>query len=318
MRILTASAALLFATACAGAQEAAVELRGVVDIAVVKESRKDLDVESDRENGFEVVSRVQPAAGWTLAAVAAVRTTTRFDSAGTGRRVTDADGILTATGPAGQLRLGRAYTAAQDALFNFEPFEFRTVGTLLAITGNYVSAPEYGGAAGFQFVRAMHYRSPSIEGWRAAFSAANPTASSTAGRRPWSAALTFDAARWRAMAGWERATNEDRFDNVSMAFELGSVLWMATWGVFRPVAGMGAQRSVAVGGVASWSDTVKLRFGYGRVDHQGGIPERQSAVGVWWQLSQSVGVYTDLSAVPNRRSIDLGLRYEFKSASQSR
>jgi predicted porin len=313
--------AIAVLTVCAGAAQAqsSVAIYGVMDIGLIKSTGSTMQVgkgdynrlgfkgTEDLGNGlsanFRLEMRFQPDTG-TLEANGQ---RPLFQ----GRSVV---GLSSAT--LGSLKMGRDLTAVQDPASDFDPFGFQTVGTLDAVTGNYMSDTSVA-SSGNRFSNGVFYSTPVMNGFQVNLSAATKEALNgvpVVKSNPYSVSGTYAKGPLAVMVGAERATNEDKFWTLNGAYKVGVANLMASYSRYNRVAStddtnwlVGADIAVATGAV---------KVGYGQIKPEHKSADKQASLGYWHTLSKRTMLYTDVTSRrpavgATNNAIDLGIHHTF-------
>lgn len=315
-----ASVAIAALAVCGGAAraESNVAIYGVLDIGLIKNSGSTLQVgkgdfnrlgfkgTEDLGNGlkafFKLESRFQPDTGTT--------------EANGQRPLFQGRSVVGLAGDFGSLKVGRDLTAVQDPASDFDPFGFQTVGTLDAVTGNYMSDTSTA-SSGNRFSNAVFYSTPVIGGFQVNISVASkeplngvPVVKSN----PYSVATIYTQGPLVAMIGYERATNQDTFTVLNGAYRVGSVNLLASTSRYHRVNGFDDTNALIGADIAVATGAVKV--GYGQIKPEKGGTSRQFSLGYWHTLSKRTLLYTDVSdrktaGGSNSTAVDLGIHHTF-------
>lgn len=307
-------------TACAGMAQAQsnVTIYGVVDVGLIKSTGSTMQVGKgdynrlgfkgveDLGNGlkanFRLETRFQPDTGTTE---------------GNGQRpLFQGRSIVGLSGAFGAVKLGRDLTAVQDPASDYDPFGFQTVGTLDAVTGNYMSDTSTA-SSGNRFSNAVFYSTPVMQGFQVNVSVASKEPLNgvpVVNANPYSIATTYANGPVAAMVGYERATNEDKFWTLNGAYKVGPANLMASYSRYNRVNSIHDTNWLIGADIALPTGAVKV--GYGQIKPENAGADKQASLGYWYSLSKRTMLYTDVtSRRPNAGStnnaIDLGIHHTF-------
>ncbi len=236
------------------------------------------------------------------------------------------------SGAFGTLRLGRDLTPLQDQMWDYDPFQIASVGTLYAATlGNYSSDPYRIGtsngasAAGNRFANGIYYSSPQMRGFELVAAVASKEAGGTAPGdlpvNPLSLVLNYRAGALQTSLGYERNARAEHVWAAAGAYQFGIARLTASRS--RHNSASSAEQNWSVGAELAVSANGTVRAGYGHTAPERGASARQVSLGYWHQLSKRSFIYTDLSTMQDRdgvyalsqgqtnRSLDVGLRHTF-------
>ncbi|MBC7859420.1 MAG: porin [Burkholderiaceae bacterium] len=307
-------------TACAGMAQAQsnVTIYGVLDVGLIKSTGSTMQVAKgdynrlgfkgveDLGNGlkanFRLETRFQPDTGTTE---------------GNGQRpLFQGRSIVGLSGAFGAVKLGRDLTAVQDPASDYDPFGFQTVGTLDAVTGNYMSDTSTA-SSGNRFSNAVFYSTPIMGGFQVNVSVASKEPLNgvpVVNANPYSIATTYANGPLNAMIGYERATNEDKFWTVNGAYKIGPANLMASYSRYNRLNSFHDTNWLVGADIAVPTGAVKV--GYGQIKPENGSANKQASLGYWYTLSKRTMLYTDVTsrkpAVGSTvNAVDLGLHHTF-------
>lgn len=224
--------------------------------------------------------------------------------------------VVGLTGAFGSIKLGRDLTAVQDPASDFDPFGFRTVGTLDAVTGNYMSDTTKG-SSGNRFSNGLYYSTPVMQGFQVNATVATKEGldgGPTLNAHPYSVSATYVHGPLSTMAGYERSTIQDKFWTLNAAYKVGPANLMASVSKVDRFVGVcdtnwlvGADIDAGVGSV---------KVGYGHIKPDNAAADTQASLGYWYNLSKRTTLYTDMThrqfAVgPSNNKFDAGIHHTF-------
>ena len=307
-------------TACTGLAQAQsnVTIYGVVDVGLIKATGTTMQVGKGDFNrlgfkgtedlgdglkaNFRLETRFQPDTGTT-------------ESNGQ-RPLFQGRSVVGLSGGFGAIKLGRDLTAVQDPASDFDPFGFQTVGTLDAVTGNYMSDTSTA-SSGNRFSNAVFYSTPLMSGFQVNLSVASkeplpgvPVVNSN----PYSLSGTYANGPLALMAGVERATNDDKFWTLNGAYKVGVANLMASYSRFNRVASFHDTNWLIGADIAVGSGSVKA--GYGQIKPEHNSADKQASLGYWHNLSKRTMLYTDVTSRKpatgsTNNAFDLGIHHTF-------
>ncbi|SFU29923.1 porin [Pseudoduganella namucuonensis] len=319
MKTSALALALAVLTACAGMAQAEsnVTIYGVLDAGLIKNSGGTLQVGKGDFNrlGFKGVEDLGGGLKATFRLESRFQPDTGTTEANGQRPLFQGRSVVGLSGAFGAVKIGRDLTAVQDPASDFDPFGFQTVGTLDAVTGNYMSDTSTA-SSGNRFSNAVFYSTPVVHGFQLNISVASkeplngvPIVKSN----PYSVAATYGGGPLSAMLGYERATNEDTFLTLNGAYQIGAAKLLTSYSRFQRVNRVHDTNWLVGADIAVATGAVKL--GYGQVKPENAGASRQASLGYWHALSKRTMLYTDASrrtgAGSSGTAVDLGIHHTF-------
>jgi predicted porin len=296
--------------------QSSVNVYGLIDVAIVKESKASTAMGLGYPNWLGVMGSEDLGNG----TAATFNLMTRFmtDSGSAESSSTFWYGESTVglkNTSTGHLRLGRALTPMWALKYQFEPWgDSWYTGSLgkYQATGRFFADPStcVSDCPGFARVsNAVFYDSPTVAGFDLHLST-QAEKGANAARRSSGASLNYGAGDFKGMLSWERNTMDQTAIFMGASYDFGLAKIMGSWGQSRQDGGE-KQSSVVLAGSIPLAGQNAFRFGHG---HNLDTENHKTSSGLQHFFSKRTQVYADLyveKTDSTSRGLALGMQHSF-------